>query len=62
MFRDAPLAFLGRELLTSRGLGAGLDDKRCRLANGRFDVFVGARAPRDQKARVQHETSARERA
>ena len=60
--RYAPLAFLGRELLTLAAWLRAWTTNDVVWQNGRFDVFVGARAPRTQKLALQHETSVRERA
>jgi len=59
--RYAPAAFLGRELL---GLAAWLrawTTNDVVWQNGRFDVFVGARAPRSPKLALQPEVTGRER-
>ncbi len=60
--RYAPLAFLGRELLALAAWLRAWTTNDVVWQNGRFDVFVGARAPRTQKLALQPETSARERA
>lgn len=59
--RYAPLAFLGRELLTLAAWLRAWTTNDVVWQNGRFDVFVGARAPRAQKLALQPETSVRER-
>ncbi len=54
--RYAPLAFLGRELLTFAAWLRAWTTNDVVWQNGRFNVFVGARAPRAQKLALQPET------
>ncbi len=58
----APLAFLGREVLALAAWLRAWTTNDVVWQNGRFDVFVGARAPRPSALKLQPETSTRERA
>ena len=60
--RYAPVAFLGREILALAAWARAWTTNDVVWQNGRFDVFVGARAQRPQSLALHPETSARKRA